>query len=138
MSRKPTFNNPAQGVELGGLLANTVVAIAEAQQRMDAIALERKREVEAAPAEESPLPPLWFVFDKVAVEVELSATIRTEEETLIRADPAGARVRPRLFCQTLNPTTVSLYGYEASAGLKVRLQLGPRPVLPRGRPGEAD
>ena len=131
MSRKSTLDNPAQAVELGGLLASTVGAIVEAQQLMDNFALERKREVEEAPGEESPLPPLWFVFDKVAIEVELSATIRAEEEETLTSPP-GARAQSRLFCRTLNPTSVSLYGYQASAGLKVRLQLGPREVPPQG------
>lgn len=129
MPRKGTFDNLSQAVELGGLLANTVGAIVEAQERMDAHALERKREFEEASGGAPPLPPLWFVFDKVAVEVELSASVRSESAPT-RAGSTAARAQPRLFCQTLNPTAVSLYGYEASAGLKVRLQLGPRAVPP--------
>lgn len=131
MSRKSPLDNPAQAVELGGLLASTVGAIVEAQRLMDNFALERKREAEEAPGEESPLPPLWFVFDKVAIEVELSATVRAEEGQTLTSPP-GARTQSRLFCQTLSPTSVSLYGYQASAGLKVRLQLGPREVPPHG------
>ena len=129
MPRKPSFDYPAEAVELGGLLANTVGAIVEAQERMDAYTLRRQRELDEAEGDAAALPPLWFVFDKVALEVELSASVRAQAELSPTVAP-GARAQPRLFCQTLNPTAVSLYGYEASAGLKIRLQLGPRAVPP--------
>lgn len=119
----------SQAVELGHLLTTTIGAVAEAQERMDDYTLRRKREFEEAPEGTFALPPLWYVFDKVAVEIELSATVRSTRQP--GENPAGARAdAPRLFCRTLTPASVSLYGHEAAAGLKVSVQLGPRAVLP--------
>jgi hypothetical protein len=128
MPSDSSFNQPNQGVELGSLLANTIGAVVEAQERIDQYTLRRKQEFEETPEGSLALPPLWYVFDKVAVEVELSSTIRS-----YRVRPGellAERSQPRLFCQTLNPAMVSLYGREASAGLKIRLQLGLHGNLP--------
>jgi hypothetical protein len=140
MPRYLSFDQPTEGVELGNLLATTIGSVVEAQERMDDYTLRRKQEFEQSPDWDLALPPLWYVFDKVAVEVELSATIRSSQPLpprLERGSSGGSLVRgseerpnPRLFCHTLNPTMVSLYGYQASAGLKIRLQFGPRGVLP--------
>jgi hypothetical protein len=119
MPRDPSHDEPIQGVELGSLLASSIGAVVDAQQRMDEYTLRRKQEFEKTPEGNLALPPLWYVFDKVSVEMELSTIIRSDE-----------RVQPLLYCQTLNPTTVGLYGYQAAAGLKVRMQLGPRGNLP--------
>ena len=119
MPRNLSLDQPFQGVELGSLLASSIGAVVEAQQGMDEYTLRRKQEFEKTPEGNLALPPLWYVFDKVSVEMELSTIIRSSE-----------RVQPRLYCQTLNPTTVGLYGYQAAAGLKIRMQLGPRGNLP--------
>lgn len=119
MPRDPSHDQPIEGVELGSLLASSIGAVVEAQQGMDEYTLRRKQEFEKTPEGNLALPPLWYVFDKVSVEMELSTIIRSDE-----------RVQPRLYCQTLNPTTVGLYGYQAAAGLKIRMQLGPRGNLP--------
>ncbi|HEV7473880.1 MAG TPA: hypothetical protein VGN90_07515 [Pyrinomonadaceae bacterium] len=128
MPREVSFDQPTQGVELGSLLANTIGAVVEAQERMDDYTLRRKQEFEEAPEGSLALPPLWYVFDKVAVEVELSTTIRSSRSR--SAASLDRRTQPLLFCHTLNPTMVSLYGYQASAGLKIRMQFGPRANLP--------
>lgn len=124
----------SQAVELGSLLANTIGSVVEAQEQLDAYTMRRKQEFEAAPEGSLALPPLWYAFNQVAVEIELSATVRTSRESTeartVAAPATAAAARPRLFCQTLNPTTVSLYGYQASAGLKVQVQLALRGVLP--------
>jgi len=128
MPRKPSLDQPVQGVELGSLLASSIGAVVEAQERMDDYTLRRKQEFEQTPEGKLALPPLWYVFDKVSVEMELSTNIRSSESQLEAS--SDERVRPLLFCQTLNPTTVGLYGYQAAAGLKIRLQLGPGGNLP--------
>ena len=128
MPRNPSPDQPIQGVELGSLLASSIGAVVEAQQRMDEYTLRRKQEFEKTPEGNLALPPLWYVFDKVSVEMELSTSIRSSQSRL--GASSDERVQSLLYCQTLNPTMVSLYGYQASAGLKVRMQLGPRGNLP--------
>lgn len=108
---------PRIGVEFGELLASTVGAVAEAQARLDDLTLERTRLYEAAPPGSLAAPPLWFTFNQVAVDLEMSATV------------AGGAGGGQLFCRTADPTMVGLYGYEASAGVKVRLLMGPRGPL---------
>ncbi|HSS21105.1 MAG TPA: hypothetical protein VLL54_13610 [Pyrinomonadaceae bacterium] len=126
MPREPLLQSDNQGAELGSLLAHTIGAVVEAQEQMDQYTLRRKLEFEKTPDGSLALPPLWYVFDKVAVEVELSTTVRST-----RAGTSSTKSdQPALFCQTLNPMMVSLYGYQASAGLKIAMQLGLRGNLP--------
>ena len=109
---------PALGVEFGRLLSATVESVADAQARLDDFTLARTREYEAAPEGSLAVPPLWFTFHQVAVELEMSATVA-----------GGQTGDGRLFCRTADPTMVGLYGYEASAGVRVRLLMGPRGPL---------
>lgn len=121
---------PSIGVEFGELLASTVGAVARAQEELDAYTLRRTREYEATPAGEFAVPPLWFTFNQVAVDLEMSATVAGGAQD----GEAGAG---RLLCRTLNPTMVGLYGYQASAGVRVRLTMGPAGPLTI-RPPAAD
>jgi hypothetical protein len=109
---------PRIGVEFGSLLTTTVAAVQQAQQELDDRTLQRSREYRALPDGELAVPPLWFAFNQVALELEMSATVA-----------GGATGDGRLFCRTADPTMVGLYGYEASAGVKVRLLMGPRGPL---------
>jgi hypothetical protein len=106
---------PSLGVEFGELLSSTVGAVARAQRELDDQTLERSREYEAAPEGSLAVPPLWFTFNQVALELEMSATVA-----------GGQSGGGRLLCRTADPTMVGLYGYEASAGIRVRLLMGPR------------
>ena len=121
---------PSLGVEFGELLASTVGAVARAQEELDAFTLRRRREYEATPEGEVAVPPLWFTFNQVAVELEMSATVAGGAQD----GEAGAG---RLLCRTLDPTMVGLYGYQASAGVRVRLMMGPAGPLSI-RPPAAD
>jgi hypothetical protein len=112
-------------VELGDLLANTIGAVVQAQERLDAYTLARKETFEAAPAGSLALPPLWYLFNQVSVEMELSASVGAVARP---GEPAAAA--PHLLCRTLEPTAVSLYGYQAAAGLKVRVQMVPQGAVP--------
>jgi hypothetical protein len=120
----------SEAVELGSLLANTIGAVVEAQERIDAYTMLRKQEYEAAPEGSLALPPLWYAFNKVAVEIELSATVRTSKESIEARPVAAPAPRAQLFCHTLNPAMVSLYGYQASSGLRIQVQLALRGALP--------
>lgn len=109
---------PRIGVEFGELLASTVGAVVRAQRELDDFTLARTREYEAAPAGSMAVPPLWFAFNQVALDLEMSASVA-----------GGQTGDGRLFCRTADPTMVGLYGYEASAGVRVRLLMGPRGPL---------
>lgn len=106
-------------VELGDLLSGTVGAVVRAQEELDEHAQRRLEEIEGGPPGSTALPPLSYTFTNVALEIEMSASV------------AGSR----LLCQTLDPGSVGLYGYQASSGLRVRLVLAPR-ALPVRRAGE--
>jgi len=115
-------------VEMGSLLANTIGSIVEAQEKLDAYTEERRKTYEAAPEGSMVLPPLWYVFQNVSIEMELSASVAR-----IKADIDGDNEMtdaPHIMCKTLNSKEVSLFGREASAGLRVRVELAPEGYLP--------
>ncbi|MDJ0807604.1 MAG: hypothetical protein QNJ78_12310 [Gammaproteobacteria bacterium] len=112
-----------QPVELGQLLANTIASVVKAQEQLDVYAAKRTQAYEEAEAGELVLPPLWYTFSKVDVEMELSADIRK-----IQAD--SDTLEPHIFSRTLNPASVGLYGYQASSGLRVRVEMSPQGMLP--------
>lgn len=109
---------PRIGVEFGQLLSTTVGAVAQAQQQLDDFTLARTKAWKDAPEGTMTVPPLWFTFNQVALELEMSATVA-----------GGNTGGGQLFCRTADPTMVGLYGYEASAGVRVRLMMGPRGPL---------
>jgi hypothetical protein len=110
--------SPGEAVAFGDLLASTVGAVVQAQEQLDEFAIRRREVYETTPPGQLGLPPVSYVFNAVAVELELSASVSGSRY----ADPAG----PALLCRTLNPTMVGLYGYQASAGIRVRLLMEPR------------
>lgn len=103
-------------VELGGLLANTVSAVVSAQEQLDAYTERRQEAFDSAKAGETVLPPLWYTFSAVDIEMELAASMS-------RAEGDGGT---RLMARTLDPASVGLYGYRASAGLRVRVRVEPQ------------
>lgn len=109
---------PRIGVEFGELLATTVGAVAHAQEQLDEYTRARTEAYRAAPEGSMAVPPLWFTFNQVSLELEMSATVA-----------GGNTGGGRLVCRTADPTMVGLYGYEASAGVRVKLLMGPRGPL---------
>lgn len=119
----------ATNVELGALLGGTLAAVAEAQRRLDDDAMGRTRAwLDQGGGDDGDLvpPPLWYTCRSIAVEVELSASV-------VRHGPPpgtageGLAGGASLVCRTLDPMSVSLYGYRASAGLRVRLLVDAHP-----------
>ena len=108
-------------VELGELLASAIESVVEAQSRLDADAMRRTEEFFESADDDLIPPPLWYTCRDVAVEIELSARVEGR---------ATALSRPALLCRTVDPTRVALYGYQASAGLRLRLHLEGRGPLP--------
>lgn len=54
------------------------------------------------------------------MEIELSTTVVQTGTAVAGGDGS------RLLCRPLDPTSVSLYGYQAASGTKVSIQLAPR------------
>ena len=109
-----------QAVELGELLASTVVSVAEAQEGLDRHASARLDAMERGDADAPRVPPLWYTFTDVSLEVALSASVQRATATA----PAQLMSRP------VDPRNVSLYGYQASSSLVVRVRLAPRGAMP--------
>ncbi len=109
-----------QAVELGELLASTVVSVAEAQEGLDRHATARLDAMERGDADAPRVPPLWYTFTDVSLEVALSASVQR----------ATANAPPQLMSRPVDPRQVSLYGYQASSSLVVRLRLAPRSAMP--------
>lgn len=125
----------SQYVELGRLLGNTIGAVVEAQEKLDKYTLARKHAYETAEEGDLALPPLWYLFNNVSIELELSAQVGNAVPTA-RQGIENGKAEPHLFCRTLNPTSVSLYGYQASAGMKIRVMMSPQGSLPVKYEGE--
>jgi len=71
-----TAADPAgQQAELGELLAGAVRAVVEAQDVLDDHARAEARAFADEPAGSLALPPLWFAFDAVSIEIEMSSEI---------------------------------------------------------------
>ncbi len=115
-------------VELGQLLSNTIGSVVQAQEKLDQYTQQRKQAYLEAEAGELALPPLWYVFSNVAIEMELSASVAEiyNEDT--------EKSEPYIISRTLNETSVGLYGYQASSGLKVRVLLAPQGMVPIKEP----
>lgn len=116
--------------ELGALAAGAVRAVVSAQHVLDDDASRRAAAYVEAPAGTLALPPLWYTFQAVEVEIQVSAAVGHVVPE--RGDPA-LPVLPVLLCRTVNPATVGLYGYAAAAGMTVRFTVapyGPLPVVP--------
>lgn len=119
------LSNPLNDfTELGDLLASTIGSVVQAQERLDQYTLDRARQYQAASVGDFALPPLWYLFRSVAIELELSA--RVSEVQVAK----GGAPQPHLVCKTLTPGAVSLYGREAAAGMRVKVQIEPQGYAP--------
>jgi hypothetical protein len=114
-----------QQAELGTLVAGAVRAVVEAQATLDEEARQRTEMYLEAPAGSLVLPPLWYAFQSVVLELELSAAVHS-----VAADQPHAGGASQLLCRTVNPTTVGLFGYEAASGMTVRVVIAPRGIVP--------
>lgn len=111
-------------VDLSDLLTSAVGAVIDSQEKLDEYNRRRQEEFDQVPEGELAIPPLWFSVSNVAIELELSASVTSRR---VDGDPGGA-YQTRLACRTLSPLAVGLFGYQAAAGLRVRMQLAPAGV----------
>jgi hypothetical protein len=95
--------------------------VVTAQDELDAHA----RRQTAAYLEEPPgslaVPPVSYGFTRVAIEIELTAQVRSARTPQL---PAA------LICRPVDAAGVSLYGRDAVASLRVRVDVSPRGVIP--------
>ncbi len=126
-----------QQSSLAALLAEAVDGVVQAQRRLDQDAQERVTRYVATPQGGVALPPLWFGFSEVTLQLELAASVtRITTASIPEANGGTPRSGVRLDCRLVNPAAVSLFGYRAASGFKVSLTLAPqdaaglRPVPP--------
>lgn len=110
---------PGQATALAQILAGAVEGVVQAQRRLDEDALSRITDFIDTPPGGLALPPLWYTLSDVGIELEMSASVAR-----LGVGPAGAGVR--LDARLLNATSVSLFGFSASSGMRVSLRLSPR------------
>ncbi len=103
-----------QEAELGDLLCGLVRAIMQAQDTLDQHASQLATQYVDVPDGTLAIPPVWYAVKDATVELEMSASFQNT----------------KLQCRLVNPSSVGLYGYSASAGARVRLIVGPSGVVP--------
>jgi len=127
---------PTQGgtqrSELGALLAGTVRAVVDAQDVLDDHARQLASEYAAAEPGTLVLPPLWYVFDSVGIDIDLSTEVVRTVVT------SGEAPQTQLLVRTLNPVTAGVFGYSASTGTRVHLTLTPQRVVPTALPASEE
>jgi hypothetical protein len=107
-----------QRAPLGALLAGTVEGVVEAQRVLDMDARARLTEIVETPEGEIVLPPLWYTVADARIVAEMAVRA-------VRVGPAQ-RGRVRLDARLLDPVSASLFGQEASTGVRVSMQIAPR------------
>jgi hypothetical protein len=112
-----------QQAELGELLAGAVRAVVDAQDVLDDHARAEATAFAAEPPGSLALPPLWFAFDSVSIEIQLSSEV-------VRRTAADGSRSSQLVCRTVNPFTAGVYGYSAATGTRVRVALAPQRMVP--------
>lgn len=112
------MGNPAvdivQQAELGDLLGGLVKSVVAAQDQLDAHASQLATEYVDTPTGTIAIPPLWYTVKEAVVDVQMAASLEDKQ----------------FQCRLLNPASVGLYGYDASAGARIRLTIGPSGVTP--------
>lgn len=112
-------------VPLARILGSVVDGLVQAQGQLDQRAARGVEAYLESPAGTLAMPPLWYAFRSVRVDLEMSATVAASGPA-----GAGAPATGAFLCRLVNPASVSLFGYQASAGLRISLQLGVMGALP--------
>ena len=123
-----------QQASFAALLTGAVDGVVQAQRRLDTDALARTTQFLTTPQGEIALPPLWYTFSAVNLQLELTASVtRIAPADTAQPGEGAKRGSVRLDCRLVNPAAVSLFGYTAASGFKVSLTLAPQqasPLLP--------
>lgn len=122
-------NYPATGQQapLGDLLAQAVSGVVQAQRVLDEDAQSRVHAYFETPQGETVLPPLWFTFGEVKLELEMASAVARKGKATARGTTGIDAARPEVQLQArlINPAAVSLFGYAAASGLRVTMILQP-------------
>jgi hypothetical protein len=76
------------------------------------------------------LPPLWHTLRDVRIDLEMSASVSHVEAA------RGAPAQSVFLCRLTNPASVSLFGYQASAALRISMHVGVMGIVPTKPPPE--
>lgn len=118
------MGSTSPAAELGDLVAGLLGAVVSAQETIDEDAQARTDAWLNDPPGEVPTPPpLWFTVGSTALEVQLSARVRT-----------GVPGRPSLLVRTTSPVDAALHGYDASTQVRLRVVMDSRPRVDTGPP----
>lgn len=110
----PNSGFPSPAVALEDLLGGVVRGIVAAQRELDQAAVSETERSVLMPDGEARLRPVWFVFERTKLDLELSTFV---------ADSTGGA--SQLQCRPLDPTAVALRGYAAAAGARLQLEIAP-------------
>lgn len=132
MSVQPSQQGGTQRSELGALLAGTVRAVVDAQDVLDDHARQLASAYAAAEPGTLALPPLWYAFDSVGIDIDLST------EVVRSVVVPGEAPQTQLLVRTLNPVTAGVFGYSASTGTHVHVTLTPQRVMPTALPASEE
>jgi hypothetical protein len=105
---------PSPAVALEDLLGAVARGIVSAQQEMDRAALAAPESTVILPTGELQLRPVWFVFARTTLDLELSTFVATSTAEVARFQ-----------CRPLDPAAVALRGYAAAAGARLHVEIGP-------------
>jgi hypothetical protein len=99
---------PSPAVQLDDLLAGIARGLAAAQRNLDAVA----RATDDMSADGVHLRPLWFVFERTTLELELSTFTVTNRGT-------------QFECRPLDPVALALRGDARTLGARIRVEIAP-------------
>ncbi|TVZ41725.1 hypothetical protein P886_1073 [Alteromonadaceae bacterium 2753L.S.0a.02] len=102
-------------VPLADLLNTTVDALLDAQDKLDEYATTRSRRFQEVPPGEPVLPPLWFNFDNIDLELSLLASVQN-----VRVNNQD---RAEFLAATAKEADLALYGSAVQTGLTLRMSL---------------
>ena len=105
------------------LLGGIIDGLLRAQDQLDRHAAQRATEYVETPGGTLALPPLWHTLHDVRIDLEMSASITSGMVRDGKADPV-------LLCRLTNPASVSMFGYQASAALRISMQVGVNGAIP--------
>jgi hypothetical protein len=97
-------------VALDDLLAGIARGLATAQAKLDAVA----RDTGETTAGDIHLRPLWFVFERTTLELELSTFVAS-------ITTAGTSFE----CRPLDPVALALRGGARALGARIRVEIAP-------------
>lgn len=130
MGAMASSNDAPASREVGSLVRDVALAVAEGQRDMDRHSLATQRELDAAAATgeaEYELAAPWYKFAEVDVDLSLDVEVDLSED----AETEGGFYRPRIFARPI--TTRERTRREVDSSLKSDVRFKIVPVPPERR-----